>query len=104
MRHIALVMLIACLASCAAGFTRWTKPGTSAQATERDLGQCENAALATMRTDRNVDADILASRGDDWQRSGTLITERTIMRAQDRGMASKLVEDCLAEKGYLPAS
>jgi hypothetical protein len=104
MRHVLMGVLIVCLASCATGFTRWTKPGASAEVTERALGQCENAALATMRTERNVDADILASRGDDWQRSGTLITERTMMRTQDRAMASKLVEDCLADKGYLPAS
>ena len=86
------------LQTCAA--PGWEKEGASGDRMRAELGECRSAANAATRTDQNIDADILASRGHDWDRTGTLTLRRETMRAQTGGRADDIVDRCMRAKGY----
>ena len=81
----------------------WHKEGTSKERVSSDLDECRSLARAAVRTDQNIDSDILASRGHDWDRSGTLTMRREQMSAQTRGRADDILDRCMKSKGYAPA-
>jgi len=56
-----------------------------------------------LQRDTAIDADILASRSYDWQRSNTLSTRQESMRASNRGRSEEIVGRCMSGKGYVPA-
>jgi hypothetical protein len=94
--------LAALLLQACAG-TAWEKEGASSDRMRADLGECRSAAYAATRTDQNIDADILASRSHDWDRTGTLTMRRETMAAQTRGRADDIVDRCMRAKGYARA-
>jgi hypothetical protein len=97
---LAAMMLL--LAGCG-GSGGWTKPGVSPDAAEADFSTCERQARSATARDAAIDADILASRGQDWQRTGTLAMKRDDMADSNRGRAQQVVARCMAAKGYTQA-
>ena len=85
------------LAGCESG-VNWSKPGVSPDTAETDLSTCQRQAR-----DAAIDADILASRGQDWQRTGTLAMRRDDMADSNRGRARLIIARCMAAKGYTEA-
>jgi hypothetical protein len=98
---VAMMMLV--LAACGSGRSSWTKPGGSPAAAEADLSGCEGQARDATQRDAGIDADILASRGQDWQHTGTLAIKRDDMTASNRDYARQIIGRCMAAKGYTPA-
>ncbi|MBV9523252.1 MAG: hypothetical protein JO010_10690 [Alphaproteobacteria bacterium] len=92
------------LAACADGSANWTKSGASAEAISRDLAACRTEARDATRRDAQIDTDILATRGNDWQRTGTLALHQDSMTAERRADGQGIVERCMAAKGYLRRS
>ena len=90
--------LVAC-----AGNARWSKEGVSPQVAAQDLAACRSDAQAAMRRNTDVQADILASRGQDWQRGGFLGIARSNFAAQNQSQADEFVSQCMTGKGYTPA-
>jgi len=97
-------MIIAALllAGCGSG-GNWTKPGVSPDTAEADLSSCQRQARDATARDAAIDADILASRGQDWQRTGTLAMRRDDMADSNRGRARLIIARCMAAKGYTEA-
>jgi hypothetical protein len=60
-------------------------------------------AQSMTRQDENIDADIMATRSQDWQRTGTLGAKRETLALQNRGRGEDIVGLCMRQKGYLPA-
>jgi len=90
-----------CLAACASS-PQWTKQGVSPQATASDYADCRSQAQEATRRDNNIDADILASRGRDWEQSGTLSTHEAIFANEDYRKSDDVVKACMIAKGYAP--
>jgi hypothetical protein len=102
MRRTALLLLLAGLWACS-GASNWSRPGASPEATRADLEACRSEANAATRQDQGIDSDIMATRSQDWQRTGTLGAKRDTFAMQNRGRASDIVELCMRSKGYSPA-
>ncbi|HZS82905.1 MAG TPA: hypothetical protein VFA50_08535 [Stellaceae bacterium] len=100
MGRLAIAALLLLLASCGTAGGGWTRPGADDEAVARDLGECRAEARAATRRDAQIDADILASRGNDWQRTGTLALQRDNMAASRSAKGDAVLAACMAAKGY----
>jgi hypothetical protein len=89
------------LAACSSK-PQWVKPGASSDAVSDDLAECRAYANAVTRRDANIDQDILASRGTDWERNNTLQAKKSTFAMQDQGHARDIIADCMSAKGYVP--
>ncbi len=94
-------MAAVCLVGCA-GTPQWTKEGVSPQVAASDYADCRSQAQQETRRDANIDADIMASRGRDWQQSGTLSTHQTMFGNEDYRQHEDIVKTCMIAKGYAP--
>lgn len=103
MKRACVTMAMLLLAGCGGGSDRWTKPGVSPDTASADYSDCESQARSATQRDTRIDADILASRGTDWQRTGTLDIKRDDMANANRGLAQRIIGRCMVAKGYAPA-
>jgi hypothetical protein len=90
------------LAGCG-GAGSWTKSGADAAATASEYQDCRAIAASAIKTDADIDQDILATRQEDWQRSGTgrVATQTTQDHTRDREAA--VVSACMRAKGFAEA-
>lgn len=103
MHRTAAIVLTLCLAACAAE-PEWSRDGVSPAAAARDLAECRSLAQEAMRRDTDIDTDIMASRGGDWQRTGVLGAKRSSLAAYNQPQADDIVSRCMIGKGYAPGS
>jgi hypothetical protein len=103
MKQIGVIVAILVLTGCGGGTGGWAKAGISPEMAEADFAECQSQARAATRRDDAIDADIMASRGQDWQRAGTLSIKRDDMAMSTRGWAEQIIARCMAAKGYAPA-
>ena len=94
----AMTLLTACQ-----GADNWAKPGADRDTMRADLGECQEEARAATAVDTNIDNDIMATRSQDWQRTGTLGTKRSTFALQDQQHSQDIIARCMAGKGYQPA-
>jgi hypothetical protein len=99
----ACLLLGILLAGCADAGGRWTKAGANQEAASSDYEDCRSEARAATERDAAIDADIMASRGADWQRAGTLGVQQDAMAAHTKTHARDIINRCMASKGYKPA-
>ena len=102
MKGVLVAVASLVLAGCAGGGDRWTKPGATSDAAETELSDCESQARSATQRDAGIDADILASRGQDWQRAGVLAMKRDDMANSSRARSQQIIARCMAAKGYRP--
>lgn len=101
MNRVGVVVAILLLAGCG-GTGGWSKAGTSPETAEADFADCQSQARIATRRDDAIDADIMASRGQDWERAGTLTIKRDNMAMSNRSWAKQIIGRCMAAKGYEP--
>ena len=100
---VGLALLGVLLAGCADEAGRWAKAGAKEEAVSSDYEDCRSEARALSQRDAAIDADIMASRGADWQRAGTLGVKQDEMAAHTRIRTQDIIARCMASKGYKPA-
>jgi hypothetical protein len=100
---VPILLTLSGLAGCS-GRPQWVKPGANTDAVRADLAECNALADSAVSRDANIDNDILATRGADWQRTGTLGAKKTTFAVQDHGRARDIIQSCMAAKGYAPRS
>ena len=93
-------LLVLALALIACAGPRWTKPGVDAETARADFSECQGQARDATRRDTDIDADILASRGQDWSNQGTLGVHQAVMAAGPAGRADAILDGCMSSKGY----
>jgi hypothetical protein len=93
-----LAVLLA-LAACG-GVGQWSKPDTSREKAAQDYSECRHAAEIANRRDSDIDTDILASRGTDWERLGVIQTKRAEFADSNRARSGDIVTRCMIGKGY----
>lgn len=91
-----LLMLAACT-----GAGGWSKPGVPPSQAARDYAECRHRAELAFRRDSNIDTDILATRGQDWGRLGTLQSTREEYADSNEARSGDIVERCMMAKGYV---
>ena len=90
------------LAGCAGGGGDWAKPGTDEAGAARDYRECRAAAATSVRTDADIDQDILATRQQDWRRAGTGRAQSRTMQDHTRDRAASIIASCMRAKGFAP--
>lgn len=100
MRSIgAAALLLLALAACS-GSGGWQKPGVTPGTAAADYAECRHAAEIAFRRDSDIDTDILASRGADWQKIGVLQEREDDYAASDNARQKDTVSRCMLDKGY----
>ena len=93
---VALALL---LAGCA-GAGSWVKPGADAAATLGEYQACRAMAGTAVKTDADIDQDILATRHDDRQRASVFRLQSETMREHTSDRAAAIVGACMRAKGF----
>jgi len=102
MKRFLLPLFLAGLSACS-GAPQWTRTGVSPETARADLRDCQAEARSLTRQDEDIDADIMATRSQDWQRTGTLGAKRETFAMQNRGRSDDIIDICMRGKGYAPA-
>jgi hypothetical protein len=92
-------VLVLLLAGCG-GAGDWARPGADEGAATAAYQDCRALAGDAVRTDADIDQDILATRQGDWQRAGVVRQQTQIMHEQTRDRAASLIDSCMKAKGY----
>jgi hypothetical protein len=90
------------LAGCAAAGS-WTKAGADEAATAREYQDCRAMAASAVKTDADIDQDILATRQNDWQRASRLRLQSETMQEHTSDRAAAIVAACMRAKGFAEA-
>jgi hypothetical protein len=99
MLRIGSLVLLLALPACA-GAGQWSKPETTREKAAQDYSECRHAAELANRRDSDIDTDILASRGTDWERLGVISTKRAEYADSNRARSGDMVTRCMIGKGY----
>jgi hypothetical protein len=97
MRWLGGVALALALTACGSS---WNKAGVSREKAAQDYSECRHMAEIANRRDSNIDTDILASRGQDWQRLGILNAKRADYADANEARTGDIVDRCMLSKGY----
>ncbi|BBK40257.1 hypothetical protein STVA_02770 [Allostella vacuolata] len=100
-RLLPLAVLGLALAGCAA--QSWVKPGTEDDQMRADYRDCVRQAQPAVERDARIESDIMSTRGDDYRRSGSMMTRRGISEARTSGRQDDEVYGCMRSRGYMPA-
>jgi hypothetical protein len=99
MPRIGSLAVLLALAACG-GAGQWTKPETSREKAAQDYSDCRHLAEVANQRDSDIDTDILASRGTDWERLGVISTKRAEFADSNRARSGDIVTRCMIGKGY----
>ena len=97
MRWIGGFALALALTGCGSA---WNKAGVGREQAARDYSECNHMAEIANQRDSNIDTDILASRGQDWQRLGFLNAKRAGYADSNEARTGDIVDRCMLSKGY----
>jgi hypothetical protein len=98
-RRLGAALLLALFAGCV-GSGDWTKTGGDEASAAREYEDCRALAGDAVRTDADIDQDILATRQSDWQRAGVVRQQTRVMHEQTRDRAAAILEACMKAKGF----
>jgi hypothetical protein len=96
-------LLLLSLAACSTT-GQWSRDGTAPKVAAEDLADCNSLAQQVVQRDTNIDADIDASRGQDWRSAQVVDVKRAAFQSKDEGTEKDVVDRCMVGKGYAPAS
>ena len=99
MLRIGSLVLLLALSACN-GPGQWSKPDTTREKAARDYSECRHAAEIANRRDSDIDTDILASRGTDWERASVIATKRAEFADSNQARSGDMVTRCMIGKGY----
>ena len=98
---LALAVLLAGCAG-AGSWTKpdWTKAGADAASAGREYQDCRAMAATAVKTDADIDQDILATRQDDRQRAKVFRLRTEFSREHTKDRAASIVDACMRSKGF----
>jgi hypothetical protein len=95
----AVLCAMAALAGCS-GRADWARPGADAAAAAAEYQDCLGLAGTAVKTEADIDQDILATRGDDWRRGGVGQLQTRTMREHTRDRSAAIIDSCMRAKGF----
>lgn len=99
MRAISALALLLALGACSAA-GGWHKEGAPPSTAAADYAECRHSAAIADSRDENIDTDIMAARGQDWERLGVLQIKRNDDADSDNAREGDIVTRCMVDKGY----
>ena len=99
--RVCWIVLVGLLAGCAAPPNRST-PGVDGDAYAREYRDCQALAETAVKTDADIDQDILATRQNDRQRSDVVRAQTQAMSDMTHDRAGRIVAACMRAKGFAP--
>jgi hypothetical protein len=96
------LLLIACAASDASN--NWVKTGADSAATLHELQDCQRRASAVEARQQNINQDITATLGGNWQRGNTFGIVTQNMNNQAAGAGAQTLDACMRSKGFVRQS
>jgi hypothetical protein len=84
----------------AASASAWSKPGADPAAVERVYGECLDAVNTVTDKDFNIDQDIAAGRGGDFQRSNFGGTSVRDSQQYSSDRAQTMLSSCMRAQGF----
>ena len=102
MRACALAVLLL-LAACGSGGGDWARAGADEAEAEREYQACRDVAGTAVGKEADIDQDITATRGRDWQRGGIGRVESRAMQEHTRDRTAAIVAACMRAKGFARA-
>ena len=100
-RAVACVVLAA-LVGCG-GRGDWAKAGADEATVAGEYQDCRAAAGSAVKTDADIDQDILVTRGDDWRRGGVGQSQTRTIREHTRDRSAAIIDACMRAKGFVRA-
>jgi hypothetical protein len=91
----AMATLIGC-----GGRADWAKAGADEATVAGEYQDCLGLAGGAVKTDADIDQDILATRGDDWRRGGVGRVQTQTMREHTRERGAAIIDACMRSKGF----
>ena len=98
-RHVTVLCAIAVLVGCS-GRADWAKAGADEATVTGEYQDCLTLAGGAVKTEADIDQDILATRGDDWRRASTGRLQTRTMREHTRDRGTAVVDACMRAKGF----
>ena len=78
----------------------WTKAGADAAAAAGEYQECRAMAATAVKSQADIDQDILASRQNDWQRASIVRVQTRTTQDATRDRAAAIVDACMRAKGF----
>jgi len=78
----------------------WSKAGAGEASTGRDYQDCRALAASAVKTEADIDQDILATRPNDRQHAGVVRVGAQAMQEHTRDRAAAIVDSCMRAKGF----
>lgn len=100
-RPIKTAALLLALALAACANQTWVKPGGDEAQMRADYRECVRLAQPAVERDARIESDIMSTRGDDYRRSGSMMTRQGISDARTGGRQDDEVHGCMRSRGYL---
>mgnify|MGYP000880705463 FL=1 len=99
-KYVVLTLFFA-LGACFQGTGgEWFKPGVESGATARELSACQSGARMVGAEEAKIDQDIAASRGSDWQKTGSYSANTQQMAQSAATRQAEMVGRCMRNKGF----
>jgi hypothetical protein len=98
-RQVAACAVLSALVGCG-GRGDWTRAGSDEATVAGEYQDCRAAAGSAVKTDADIDQDILATRGDDWRRGGVGQVQTPTMREHTRDRSAAIIDACMRAKGF----
>lgn len=99
-KYLVLPVLFA-LSACFQGTGgEWFKPGVESGATARELSACQSGARMVGAEEAKIDQDIAASRGSDWQKTGSYASNTQQMAQSAAQRQAEMTGRCMRNKGF----
>jgi hypothetical protein len=99
----AVLFVLFLAAGCSGAANEWVKRGATPDVVAADLDDCTDEAHEATRRDEAIDQDIAATRGNDWEKNGTLTLKENGMAMSNEATAGDVIAGCMAGRGYRPA-
>jgi hypothetical protein len=100
-RRIVLVSaMLGVLSGCGGGRADWARAGADQATVGSEYQDCLAMAGSAVKTEADIDQDILATRGDDWRRAGVGRLQVRTMREHTRDRGTTIVDACMRAKGF----
>ena len=94
-----LLCAMAMLAGCG-GRADWVRTGADEATVTGEYQDCLALAGGAVKTEADIDQDILTTRGDDWRRAGIGQMQTRTMREHTRDRGTAIVDACMRSKGF----
>jgi hypothetical protein len=99
-RRIAVLCMVLGILSGCGGRPDWAKAGADEATVAGEYQDCRALAGTAVKTEADIDQDILATRGDDWRRAGVGRLQVRTMREHTRDRGAMIVDACMRAKGF----